>query len=218
MMLNFLFNKATDEEFSILCLGAHCDDIEIGCGGTILRLLNEFKRVNISWIIFSGNTERASEAYASADAFLRNASEKKVLIKDFKDTHFPYIGAQIKDFFEQKIKLFSPELIFTHFRNDAHQDHRVINELTWNTFRNTTILEYEIPKYDGDLGFPNIYIDLDEAICKQKVDYLIDFYKSQSDKRWFSKDTFHSLLRLRGVESNAPHRCSEAFFGRKVLL
>ena len=217
-MLKCLLNKAPEEGFSILCLGAHSDDIEIGCGGTILRLIREYKLLKINWIVFSSNQQRAAEAYASADAFLRDANEKKVLIKEFQDGYFPYVGAQIKDFFEQLIKELSPDLIFTHCRNDLHQDHRLINELTWNTFRNHLILEYEIPKYDGDLGFPNFYVDLDETIAKQKVDYLIDYFRTQADRHWFTKDTFYSILRLRGVESNAPHRYAEAFYGRKIVL
>jgi LmbE family N-acetylglucosaminyl deacetylase len=217
-MLKCLFNKAPDEDFTILCLGAHSDDIEIGCGGTILHLINVYKQINITWIVFSAKQQRAAEAYASAAAFLRDAQEKKVIIKEYQDRYFPYIGAQIKDYFEQiKIEL-SPDLIFTHYRNDLHQDHRLINELTWNTFRNHLILEYEIPKYDGDLGSPNFYVELDETIAKQKVDYLIDYYKSQTDRHWFTEDTFYSLLRLRGVESNAPHRYAEAFYGRKIVL
>jgi len=217
-MLKYLFNKAPEEEFSILCLGAHSDDIEIGCGGTILRLIKEHKRLLITWIIFSSDEQRASEAHASADAFLKDAYEKKVFIKDFQNGYFPYLGKQIKDYFEQLKPDLSPDLIFTHYRNDLHQDHRLINELTWNTFRNHQILEYEIPKYDGDLGIPNFYVDLDETISKQKVDYLIDNFKTQADRFWFTRETFNSILRLRGVEANAPSRYAEAFYGRKISI
>ena len=216
-MLKYLFNKAPEEEFSILCLGAHSDDIEIGCGGTILRLIKEYSQININWIVFSSNEQRSAEAYASADAFLRDANERKVIIKEFQNGYFPYIGAKIKDYFELLKLELTPDLIFTHYRNDLHQDHRLINELTWNTFRNHLILEYEIPKYDGDLGTPNFYVDLDETVADQKIDYLIEYFKSQADGHWFTKDTFYSLLRLRGIESSAPHRFSEAFFGRKMV-
>ena len=217
-MLKCLFNKTPKEEFSILCLGAHSDDIEIGCGGTILRLIKEYTQLKITWIIFSSDEQRASEAHASADAFLKDAYEKNVSIKDFQNGYFPYLGKQIKDYFEQLKPDLSPDLIFTHYRKDLHQDHRLINELTWNTFRNHLILEYEIPKYDGDLGIPNFYVDLDETISKQKVDYLIDHFKTQSDRNWFTRETFNAILRLRGVESNAPSGCAEAFYGRKIGL
>jgi len=217
-MLKCLLNKAPGEELSILCLGAHSDDIEIGCGGTILRLIKEYKQVNITWIVFSSDQQRAAEARASADAFLRDAHEKKVYIKEFQNGYFPYIGKHIKDYYEQLKQDLSPDLIFTHYRNDLHQDHHLISELTWNTFRNHLILEYEIPKYDGDLGSPNFYVDLDETISKQKVDYLIDYFKTQADRYWFTKETFYSILRIRGFESNAPYRYAEAFYGRKIGL
>jgi LmbE family N-acetylglucosaminyl deacetylase len=217
-MLKCLLNKATDEEFSILCLGAHSDDIEIGCGGTILRLIKEYKQLSITWIVFSSDQQRAEEAQASADAFLNTVNEKKVIIKEFKNGYFPYFGAQIKDYFEQVKQGLSPDLIFTHYRNDLHQDHRLINELTWNTFRNHLILEYEIPKYDGDLGIPNFFICLDEQKCQQKIDLLLTFFNTQTDKPWFTSDTFFSILKLRGNESNAPTRFAEAFYSRKLVF
>ena len=217
-MLKCLFDKPLEAEFSILCLGAHSDDIEIGCGGTMLRLIKEYKHLNITWIVFSADQQRIVEAQASADAFLRNAYENRVIVKEFKNGYFPYIGAQIKDYFEQLKQELTPDLIFTHYHHDLHQDHRLINELTWSTFRNHLILEYEIPKYDGDLGSPNFYVDLDETISEQKIEYLIYYFKTQAEKHWFTKDTFYSTLRLRGVESNAPHRCAEAFYGRKIML
>jgi LmbE family N-acetylglucosaminyl deacetylase len=216
-MLKCLLNKAPEEEFSILCLGAHSDDIEIGCGGTILRLIKEYKRLKVTWIVFSSDQQRAAEAYASANAFLRDANEKKILIKEFQNGYFPYIGAQIKDYFEQLKQELSPDLIFTHCRNDLHQDHRLINELTWNTFRNHTILEYEIPKYDGDLGSPNFFVHLEEEICRLKVDNILTFFTTQAGKQWFTPDTFYSLLRLRGIESNAPDRYAEAFYSKKFI-
>lgn len=217
-MLKYLFKKSPNDKLIILCLGAHCDDIEIGCGGTILRLIKEYPQLAISWIVFSSDQQRAEEAYSSADAFLQDVNEQKVIIKEFQNGYFPFIGAHIKDYFEQLKQALSPDIIFTHYRNDLHQDHRLINELTWNTFRNHLVLEYEIPKYDGDLGSPNFFVELDETTSTRKVDNIIGIYKTQLDKQWFSRDTFVSILRLRGVESNAFQHYAEAFYCRKILF
>jgi len=203
---------------SILCLGAHADDIEIGCGGTVLRLLQTFPEARITWIVFSSNSARRKEALRSAGLFLKGATSKQVVVRSYRDGFFPYQGARIKEEFERLKKLIDPDLIFTHYRKDLHQDHRLLNELTWNTFRNHFVLEYEIPKYDGDLGSPNVFVPLDESTCKRKEEFLDRAFQTQRTKHWFSEGTFLALMRLRGVESNSPTRFAEAFYGRKVSL
>ena len=202
----------------ILCLGAHCDDIEIGCGGALLKLIRTMKDVHVYWVVFSSNDRREKEALKSATDFLRSLKKKNIVIKRFRNSFFPYCGAEIKEYFEQLTKEFSPDIIFTHFRNDLHQDHRLISELTWNTYRNHLILEYEIPKYDGDLGSPNFFIQFDEATSREKTGKIMKYFKSQYDKAWFTEDTFLSTLRLRGVESNAPEKYAEGFYCRKIIL
>jgi LmbE family N-acetylglucosaminyl deacetylase len=203
----------------ILCLGAHSDDIEIGCGGTILKLIEQYPDVNIHWVVFGAATEqRQKEAWSSANNFLASLKQKNIIIKEFKDGYFPYIGAEIKAFFEQLKHQVNPDLILTHYRNDLHQDHRVICDLSWNTFRNHLILEYEIPKYDGDLGIPNVFVHLDESVCQQKIANLFKGFPSQINKQWFTEETFKSLLRLRGIEANAPEKYAEAFYCRKLIF
>ena len=207
-----------DSPKKILCLGAHCDDIEIGCGGTIIKLARTLKDAEIQWVVFSSDDRREKEALKSAKDFLKDVKKKKIVIKRFRNSFFPYYGAEIKEYFEQLTKEFSPDIIFTHFRNDLHQDHRLISELTWNTYRNHLILEYEIPKYDGDFGSPNFFVQFDETISLQKIGKIMKYFKSQYDKAWFTSDTFLSILRLRGVESNAPDKYAEGFYCRKIIL
>ena len=202
----------------ILCLGAHSDDIEIGCGGTILKLLEQFQDVDVYWVVFSATGHRQEEALATANTFLENANKKNIIIKDFRERFFPYIGIEIKEFFDQLSKEVSPDLVLTHYRNDLHQDHKLISELTLNAFRNHMILEYEIPKYDGDLGNPNFFVHLDQPLYQQKLSYLIKHFQTQSNKQWFDEETFSSILRLRGIESNAPDRYAEAFYCRKAIF
>jgi len=202
----------------ILCVGAHSDDIEIGCGGTILRFLTENDKIEIYWIVFGADTERAVEARRSANFFLKDAKQKKIILKNFRDGFFPYIGGEIKECFERLKKEFFPDIIFTHYRNDLHQDHRIISELTYNTFRDNLILEYEIPKFDGDLGSPNLFIHLNKTICRKKISKVITYFSSQSEKEWFTEDTFWSILRLRGIESNAPDKYAEGFYCRKIII
>jgi LmbE family N-acetylglucosaminyl deacetylase len=205
-----------DSTYKVLCLGAHSDDIEIGCGGSILRLTAANRNLLIYWVVFSANEPRSQEAMASANLFLAQAAEKKIAVNTFRDGFFPFVGAQIKDYFEHLKQQFTPDMIFTHYRNDLHQDHRLISDLTWNTFRNHLILEYEIPKYDGDLGTPNFFIHLDEDVSRQKVRYLLDSFQTQRGKHWFTEDTFMSILRIRGIEAGGPARYAEAFYSRKM--
>jgi LmbE family N-acetylglucosaminyl deacetylase len=206
------------EQLRVLCLGAHSDDIEIGCGGTILRLLQSHPDVTVWWIVLSAQNERGIEAHQSANLFLKGAARKEIVAREFRDGFFPYNCGEVKDYFEELKRISSPDLIFTHFRNDLHQDHRLVSELTWNTFRNSCILEYEIMKYDGDLGNPNLFVHLDRAICEQKVRCIRDCFKTQASRSWFSEETFFAMLRLRGVESNAPDGYAEAFYARKISL
>lgn len=217
-MLNVFLRKNGGSPYKVLCLGAHCDDIEIGCGGTILKMTRERKPVDVYWVVFSSDELRGREAHKSASIFLEGAREKRIAVKKFRISYFPYVGAEIKDFFEEIKKEYAPDLVFTHCRHDLHQDHRLVNELTWNTFRDHLILEYEIPKYDGDLGSPNAFVHLDTAICERKVAYILENFSSQKEKQWFTGDTFLSLLRLRGIESNAPGKYAEGFYCRKMVL
>ena len=202
----------------ILCLGAHSDDIEIGCGGTILRFIKEVPKAQFRWIIFSGNEIRAKEALQSASSFLNGVKLKQIDIHNFRESYFPFIGAKIKDCFEKLKKEFSPDIIFTHYLNDSHQDHKLISNLTWNTFRDHFIIEYEIPKYDGDLDTPNLYVNLDESLIQRKINYLSNIFQSQKKKSWFSEETFRSILRIRGIESSSLGKYAEGFHCRKIVL
>ena len=217
-MLRWTPESRANQPLRVLCLGAHSDDLEIGCGGTILSLLQARQDVEICWVVLSAKPERASEALQSAELFLQKAAKKEVLIRDFRDGYFPYIGAAVKDYFEELKGMVDPDLIFTHFRNDLHQDHRLVSELTWNTFRNHFILEYEIVKYDGDLGNPSTFVHLDRATCERKVGFIRECFKSQAARQWFSDETYFAVMRLRGLESAAPDGYAEAFYARKVAL
>jgi LmbE family N-acetylglucosaminyl deacetylase len=217
IMIRINFEKKNKTNFKILCLGAHSDDIEIGCGGTILRLLEENPDAEVHWVVMGAIGERVQEAFKSANLFLSGAKRKEIVIKGFKDGFFPYVGAEIKTFFEELKKECSPDLILTHCRQDLHQDHRLVSELTWNTFRHHLIWEYEIVKYDGDMGTPNAFVPLNDSFCRAKIQNILQCFKSQQDKSWFSEDTFLSMLRLRGVECNAPDRYAEAFYCRKFV-
>ena len=217
-MLKLCFSGLVDPAPRILCLGAHSDDIEIGCGGTVLRLLESHPHAEFCWVVFSADQQRASEARNSATRFLKHGKAKQIIIKDFRESFFPYLGSTIKEYFEHLQRNFSPNLIFTHYRDDLHQDHRVISELTRNTFRNHLILEYEIPKYDGDLGSPNAFVPLEEPICRTKLQYILDGFPSQRHRPWFDQETFSALLRLRGMECNAMSRYAEAFYCKKAVL
>jgi LmbE family N-acetylglucosaminyl deacetylase len=217
-MLGLALRGAGDGPLKLLAIGAHSDDIEIGCAGTILRLAEEQALSEITWVVLTGETTRAAEARSSAEALLAGIPTTRVILKDFRDGYFPYDGAQIKGFFEQLKSEFSPDVILTHQRSDLHQDHRVTCELTWNTFRDHLILEYEIPKYDGDMRDPNLFVALDESLCRRKIDHLMTHFTSQVAKRWFKEDLFSGLLRLRGMECNSPSSYAEAFYCRKALL
>ena len=200
----------------ILCIGAHPDDIEIGCGGTLLQLLSRRKSVAMDWVVFSGNDVRAAEARASARR-LASGARPRIQTKGFRDGFFPSQHAAIKEEFE-KLKRRPPDVVFCPWRGDAHQDHRLLGELAWNTFRDHLILEYEIPKYDGDWGTPSVYVPLSRDAARRKVEHLMQAFPSQTGNVWFSEETFRSVLRLRGIECNAESGQAEAFYGRKLTL
>jgi len=216
-MLKFRFREK-GSEINVLCLGAHPDDIEIGCGGTILKLIEEVDEAQFNWVVFSGDQKRAEEARMSADTLIDKRRMNKFEIKKFRESYFPYDGASIKDYFEELKEAVSPDIVFTHYRDDAHQDHRLVSNLTWNIFRDNLILEYEIPKYDGDLGIPNLFVHLDDSIVKKKIKTLLDVYRTQVGRKWFTEDTFRSILRIRGMESNSPSKYAEAFHCRKIVF
>jgi len=217
-MFPLILTPKPGQPIQILCLGAHADDIEIGCGGTILKLLAERYDFTVRWIIFSADAERRCEAEKSASLFLEAAMQKTVLIRNFRDGFFPYTGAEIKEYFEELKQEIVPDLIFTHYRDDRHQDHRLISDLTWNTYRNHLIFEYEIPKYDGDLGSPNCFVPLAASICQKKIQLLRFAFSSQKEKHWFDKEVFLGLMRLRGMEAGGQSQYAEAFYTRKIVL
>ncbi len=202
----------------ILCLGAHCDDIEIGCGGSLLRLLEERPGCEVEWVVLASTPTREAETRSSAAEFLAAAGRSRVAVESFRESYFPYDGAAVKDYFERLKANTSPDLIFTHHRHDQHQDHRVVAELTWNTFRDHLVAEYEIPKYEGDLGAPNLFVPLSRTIARRKVDLILRHYRSQAGRTWFRADTFEAVLSLRGIECNAPEHVAEGFHARKMTV
>lgn len=218
-MLRLKLDQANGEHYRVLCLGAHSDDIEIGCGGTILRLAQEYSNLEVTWVVFSANGPRAAEALNSANAFLAKTDSPAIKLNTFRDGYFPFSGDKIKDYFEQlKKEITPPDLILSHYHEDLHQDHRLISNLTWNTFRNHLVLEYEIPKYDGDMGNPNFFVQLDEVTVKRKAALIRQHFPSQANRQWFDEDTFLALPRLRGIAANSPSRYAEGFYLRKALF
>jgi len=217
-VLNLNVSDRIHSTGKILCLGAHADDIEIGCGGAVLRWLEEHDGLEFYWVVLSSGPKRKKEAVKGASLFLQGARKKTILVENFRDGFFPYTGADVKEYFEALKKRFSPDVVLTHYRDDRHQDHRLVSDLTWNTFRRELILEYEIPKYDGDLGQPNLFVPLSEQVCQKKIQHILEVYQTQAQKHWFTEDTFRALLRLRGMESCAVGKYAEAFYCRKMVL
>jgi LmbE family N-acetylglucosaminyl deacetylase len=209
--------KPVNGRLTVLCLGAHSDDIEIGCGGTVLRLAAQYPEAEFHWVVFSAIGIREDEARKGADSFA-GKNLKEPVLKKFRDGFMPYLGSEVKDVFEQLKLTVKPDLVFTTYGKDAHQDHRLISELAWNTFRDHMILEYEIPKYDGDLGRPNLFVPLETEAYQGKVDRLMATFRTQRSKRWFEPETFLALMRLRGMECNSPSGYAEAFYCRKAVL
>ncbi len=218
MMLPLLFGRPQASAARVLAIGAHPDDIEIGCGGTILKLIEQGAVSELCWVVLSGSEERAQEARQSAEALLEGVPNSEVIVCDFADGFFPYAGQPIKDFFEELKSDVAPDVVFTHQRADLHQDHRLACDLTWNTFRDHLILEYEVPKYDGDMSAPNAFVPLSDELSRRKIEHLMSHFASQRSKRWFGEDLFASLMRLRGMECNSPSSYAEAFFCRKAVL
>lgn len=201
---------------SVLAVGAHSDDIEIGCGGTLLQLAEEGIELDVTWVVLSAGGARAAEARAGAAAFLEGV-RSDVRLAEFRDGFFPHEPA-VKEFFEELKGDVDPDLVLTHGRHDLHQDHRTVNELAWNTYRDHAILEFEIPKYDGDLAAPNVFVPLLESVARRKAAHLVEVFATQRDKHWFTEDLFLGLMRVRGVESRSPTGFAEAFTGRKLRL
>lgn len=206
------------KSLSVLCLGAHSDDIEIGAGGAILHWIASGVRLEAHWCVLSTAGARTAEAKASAAAFLTGATSAKVELAAFKDSFFPYQGGELKDWFAGLKSRVNPDIILTHRRDDAHQDHREVSQLTWNAFRDHLVLEYEVPKWDGDIGQPNGYIPLEAEVIERKIELLITHFGTQRSKDWFDAETFRGLGRLRGVECRAPEGYAEAFMLRKFRL
>lgn len=216
-MLTLPLSRPDGAALNVLCLGAHCDDIEIGCGGTLIALAEQAE-VNVHWQVFTSTPERRREAEDGAKAICASAASLTLEILDFRDGFLPYEGTAVKEAFEALKGRVQPDIVFTHYRDDAHQDHRKVSELTWNTFRNHLVLEYEIPKWDGDIGQPNTYFPLTAETAAAKIRALQEVYGSQRSKSWFTDDLFHGLMRIRGMESNAPSGLAEAFYTRKLAL
>jgi LmbE family N-acetylglucosaminyl deacetylase len=217
-MLQLAFNKPRRKRLHILALGAHCDDIDIGCGASMLNLLERHPGAEVTWVAFGSTPVRAREFRASAKRFLRRAGNATVLVHQFRDGFFPAQYAAIKEVFESLKQLPEPDLVFSHHRPDLHQDHRIVAELTWNTFRNHLILGYEIPKYEGDLTTPTAYVGVSRAQAERKISILWSCYRSQQAKRWFTAETFRGLMRLRGIESGGETGWAEGFHLSKCLL
>jgi LmbE family N-acetylglucosaminyl deacetylase len=209
---------AAGDQLSVLCLGAHSDDIEIGVGATLLSIIARGVRLDVQWCVLSGVGERETEARASAAGFLSEAASARIEVMTFRDGFFPEQGEAIKSWFETLKTRANPDVILTHHRDDAHQDHRQLCRLTWNTFRDHCILEYEIPKWDGDMGQPNLYVPIPARVMQRKIDLLMAHFASQRSNHWFDAETFRGLARLRGMECRAPEHYAEAFFARKLSL
>ena len=216
-MIRLNLGASHAKSLKVLCLGAHSDDIEIGCGGTILHLREQHPNCSFYWVVFSAVGLRKDEAQRAAELFAGSRLER-LLLNEFQDGFMPFVGAEIKAQFEELKQTISPDLILTHQHADAHQDHRLLSDLTWNTFRDHLIWEYEIPKYDGDMGRPNVFVPLEQSIYETKVRNLMTAFQSQQNRRWFDESTFLSLMRLRGMECHAPSGHAEAYYCRKLVL
>ena len=218
-MLPFLLDPSSlSGRPTLLALGAHSDDIEIGCGGTLLHLAERFPELDVVWVVLSATRERAQEARASAEAFLGSVASLRVIVEDFRDKYFTHEGEAMRELFEFLQTQVDPDLILTHRRGDSHQDHRFVCELTWNTFRDNLILEYEIPKYDGDLSSPNLFVPIAQEMAERKVETILRCFESQRQRRWFTDDLFMAMMRLRGMEANSPSQLAEAFTCRKSVM
>ncbi len=217
-MIHSSFEFDQEQGLNIFAVGAHCDDIEIGCGATLLKLFATYPIGKVKWIVFASNPQRRLEAIASAEQFLSEVQDKEIVVLDYRDAFLEQKKFEIKEQFEFYKKDFNPDLVFTHYRHDRHQDHRLLSDLAWNTFRNHCVLEYEIPKYDGDLGIPNLFVEIPEEVADRKVQILLDCFASQAGKHWFDRETFLALMRIRGMEAASHGRYAEAFHARKIVF
>lgn len=206
------------ERLSLLCIGAHSDDIEIGAGGLILTLAATFPDIAVRWCVASAAPDRESEARASAFDFLQGLERADVELGGFEDSYFPDQGREIKAWLLAVRSRFPADVVLVHRAGDLHQDHRELNRIAWNLFRDHLILEYEIPKWDGDLGQPNFYVPLEAEILERKIAFIMRHFRSQRSKDWFDPELFRGLARLRGMECRAEHRHAEAFFVRKAVF
>jgi LmbE family N-acetylglucosaminyl deacetylase len=202
----------------VLALGCHADDVEIGCGATLLALTRARPQAHVTLVVLSAEGRRADEARASAASFLASAASSEVIVHEFRDGFFPYVGDEVKEVFEGLKERLDPDVVFTHTRDDLHQDHRLVCELTWNTFRDHLILEYEIPKYDGDLGSPNVFVPVPVEAARDKARLTVEAFASQRPKDWFDEELFLGLMRVRGMEARSPSGYAEAFTCRKLSL
>jgi len=216
-MLPIRFDIPRGRRLKVLCLGAHSDDIEIGCGGSVRRLARDYE-LDVTWVVLGASGERRQEAESSAADFVQGAAATRIEIEGFRNSFFPYNGEAVKEYVESIKSFCSPDVVFSHYRHDLHQDHRVISELTWNAFRNHVILEYEIPKYDGGLGSPNAFFPLSREDCDEKIHLIMKHFASQRPRAWFTADTFWALLRLRGIECNSESGFAEAHYLRKAVF
>jgi LmbE family N-acetylglucosaminyl deacetylase len=212
------FASLLPQSARVLVIGAHADDIEIGCGGTLLRMVDEVPSLDVTWVVLSADGKRGDEARTGARAFVGGAQSSDVVIGSFQDGYLPYLGSAVKDFFEDLARRVDPHLILTHARADLHQDHRLACELTWNTWRNHLVFEYEIPKYDGDLGTPNVFVTLTDAQLDRKIELLMDIYATQRSKHWFTEDLLKALPRVRGMEARSESGLAEGFTCRKLSI
>lgn len=201
---------------TVFCFGAHCDDIEIGCSATLVELAKHAPGLNFVWTVFSGDATRESETRAAAAMLLGKRARIDVQVHRFRGSYLPESWSSIKDVFESLKQQLSPDLIFTHALHDRHQDHRIVSELTWNTFRDHSVLEYEIPKYEGDLTQPNFLVPIPASTLAEKLDMLSSCFASQRERAWFDSDVFRGLMRIRGIECNAASGFAEGFHARKL--
>lgn len=216
-MLPFVLGGGEAPPRRLLAIGCHADDVEIGCGGTILSLARARPNLEVTWVVLGAHGDREIEARASAEDFLAGVARAEVVIHGFRDAFMPYVGETVKEAFED-LKRVQPDLVLTHTRDDRHQDHRLACELTWNTFRDQLILEYEVPKWDGDLGRPNLYVPLEDDVVDRKLDLVLRHFPTQEGKHWYDAETFRGLMRLRGLECASPSRYAEAFYAPKIVV
>lgn len=197
----------------VLCIGAHPDDIEIGSLGTLQRLHDSGRIRRMVWVVATGDDLRSQETKASSKGLVE---EDDLFVLGFRDGHLPGVVSEMKDAIAESTSGFTPNLVFSPWAGDAHQDHRLVAEVAAQLFRDNLHLEYEIPKYDGDLGRPSFYVPLEEREIDAKMDHLERHYPSQATKPWFDRVTLRSLPRLRGIEARADY--AEAFHCRRIVL